>query len=126
MATSAIATLSNEISSWLRIAIFDQPRHSPDLFYLGTLYGRSPTLLGQQVAKILQARWRVDHLNPRINRNRYEIVVPISRSHDLLLSFSTPGNHSHRVKAQWFGAFVRSISISSEYAQHASHRPVGH
>lgn len=96
-------------AAWLRVSIYDQPKQSDDLFHIGTLYGKGPDILGTQVAKILRARWKLATFSPEIDRDRYQLKIPIHRQSDLLLEFTTPGHHGHRSRAQWFGMFVRSM-----------------
>lgn len=99
-------------SAWLRVSIYDQPKQSDELFHLGTLYGKGPQVLGTQVAKILRTRWKLMALSLHIDRDKYQLKVAVHHRRDLLLEFTTPGQHGHRSRAQWFGMFVRSMNAS--------------
>lgn len=98
-----------DLNTWLRITLYDHNHKCDEIFRVGTFYGKRPEILGTQINKILRTRWNLTTMETRIDRDQLALIIAIAPARELVLNFSTPGNHSRRAQAQWFGALVRTI-----------------
>ena len=105
-------TERKDFNSWLRVTVYDHHQINDEIFRIGTFYGKRPEILGAQINKILRSRWNLAKIHTEIDREQLAMTIILSTSRYLVLNFSTPGNHSRRAQAQWFGTMVRTITAN--------------
>lgn len=102
---------SQTIYQWQRIVIHEQDLRTEDYYRVGTIYGKSREILGQQLAKIMLQRWSIPNFESlEIDKRRFELSISLSVWKVLTFSYEVPGNQNPRSLGQGFGSFCRAIA----------------